>query len=43
MFANVEIDNHHCPDNADNANQGIRKRHEIGHLEYRESHQTNNN
>jgi len=34
MFANVQIDYHYCPDNADNAHQGIRKRHETGHWEY---------
>ena len=25
MFANVQIDDHYCPDNADNVHQGIRK------------------
>ena len=30
MFANVQIDDHYCPDSADNAHQGIRKRHETG-------------
>ena len=35
MFANVRNDDHHCPDKADNARQGIRKRHETGHQEYR--------
>ena len=28
MFANVQIDDHYCPDNADNAHVGIRKRRE---------------
>ena len=32
----VQFDDHYCPDNADNAHQGIRKRHETGHYEYRD-------
>ena len=31
MFVSVGIEDHHCPDNADNAHQGIRKRHKTGH------------
>ena len=31
MFANVQTDDHYCPDNADNAHQGIRKRRETFH------------
>ena len=31
MFANVQIDDHYCPDNADNAHLGIRKRRETCH------------
>ena len=27
MFANVQIDDHYCPDNTDNMHQGIRKCH----------------
>ena len=36
MFVNVQIDDHYCSDNADNAHQEIRKHHEIGHEEYRD-------
>ena len=36
MFVNVQIDDHYCSDNADNAHQEIRKHNEIGHEEYRD-------
>ena len=36
MFANNRSDDHHCPNNADNAHQGFRKRHETGYEEYRD-------
>ena len=31
MSANIQTDDHYCPDNADNAHQGIRKRRETCH------------
>jgi len=31
MLANVQIDDHYCPDNADTAHKRVRKRHETGH------------
>ena len=34
MFANVQIDDHYSPDNADNAHQGIRKHRKTCHSEY---------